>query len=129
MIAKSDGVDWLREKGQWLFSTAVEVYSWGFGEKNAQLVVGSVALLLLGVITLMTAFHVFREMGAIGVKLMKLILLAALALFLGSLMPPLYSFVFPDEQSRQQAQEAASTLVNETSSWALSTLWQRVVRG
>jgi hypothetical protein len=118
---------WIVDIVRHTFEAIVDAYAWGFGQSNARFVVGSLAITILVLITLLTAFCAFREVGAIGMKLIKLMFTLALALFLGSLVIPTYEYVFPTEAERLEAETVARHATEAAKSWALSQWWKRLV--
>ena len=108
------------------FESVVDAYAWRFGESNSRLVVGSLALVLLVLVTALTAFYAFREVAAIGVKCIKLVVLIIACCFLGSLVLPTYTHVFPTEAARtgaenlaRQAATQAAEQAKNVSGWAI----------
>ena len=105
-----------------VFEQLVELYSWGFGDKNARMIVGSVVLLFLVGITIWSAVSAFHDVSGLLVTVIKALLKVCLALLFGSMCVRFYQYAFPDEKARAEAVEAARQTYNDTQSWVV-TKW------
>ena len=103
-----------------VFEQLIELYSWGFGDANARLIVGGVVLLLLVGITIWSAVSAFHDVSGMLVTVIKALLKVCVALLFGSICIRFYHFAFPDEQTRTEAIKAAQQTYDETHSWVVA---------
>ena len=112
------------EWAEFVFEQTVELYSWGFGDANARLIVGSVVLLFLVGITVWSAVSAFHDVSGMLVTVVKALLKVCVALLFGSMCIRFYQYAFPDEQARVEAVEVARKTYDETQSWVVMK-WMR----
>ena len=128
--ALTDGAaHWVQTSLRGAYDLAVRAYAHGFGADNAHTVVGNMALLVLALVTALSAWYVFREVAEIGFKVLKVVLMGALVLLLGSALSSLFAFVYPTAAAKDEARALAKAAVDTSSTWFVERVWRRYAVG
>jgi len=121
----ADELTWFYRAASYMYRMGVAAYAQTVGEENAHTVVGNLAIAFLGILTLMTAWCAFREIGELWFRMLKLVALLALIGLLTSLLVDLLSFVYPTTVSVDVAQTFAKKAANDSQAWFINKVWRR----
>ena len=91
---------WVFERAHNAYSVAVSLYG---GDSNAHNVVGNLSIALLALLIGVSGWFVFREIGDIGLRLLRLLFVGAILLLLVTWFMRVLAFVYPDEEKLKLA--------------------------
>ncbi len=96
------------------YRTLVAAYERGFGTETSEFVVGNTILALLVIITVLSGWLVFRDIASLGLRLIRMLIAAAVVLFLAGKCFELADFVYPTAESKAHVRDAATSFVTRT---------------
>ena len=107
------------------------LYARGFGADHAHTVVGNLVLVACALLTAMAAWYVFKEVGEIGCKMVRVVLMAGVVAAMVSLLVSLFAFVYPTAASREAARVTAKAVAerasNATTTWFFERGWRSLL--
>jgi len=121
-----EAASWLAAKAHWCYEFAVAIVARSVGETAAHTYVGNASLVVVGIVTALVAWYVFREIADIGFRVLRVVLAAGVVIVMLAWLSYLFRFVHPTEESRRAAEETvrqtATSAANHTSSWLFGRL-------
>jgi len=121
-----EAASWVAARAHWCYEFAVAMVARSVGEASAHTYVGNAALVIVGIMTALVAWYVFREIADIGFRVLRVVLAVGVVIVMLAWLSDLFRFVHPTEESRRTAEETvrrtATSAANHTSSWLFGKL-------
>jgi hypothetical protein len=110
-----------------LYDALVHAYARGFGADMAELVVGNTLLALLCIVTMLSAWVVFRDIASLGMRLIRMLIAAALVLYLAGKCMEAIDVLYPTHESKAHVRDVATSTLSRAIAWVRSSVWSSTV--